>query len=194
METLNTDNPPELVANIEVMQILEERVSAREAAEEESNKQRNKRNKWQNNKNNKLKQRDWVEEKVLEYLKSTPCGQADIDKLPKLVKRLRGNNKTPANAAGFGLTDAESLQVLNFMPRESVEIHLMIGELQNRMTDARQEEMLDVVEACLVKESENEVGQDDTKMDDAGDEEIVGEIEDLDLLEGSQIKVEEPAL
>jgi hypothetical protein len=70
----------------------------------------------------------------------------------------------------------------------------MIGELQNRMTDARQEEMLDVVEACLVKESENEVGQDDTKMDDAGDEEIVGEIEDLDLLEGSQIKVEEPAL
>jgi hypothetical protein len=52
----------------------------------------------------------------------------------------------------------------------------------------------DAVEACLVKESENEVGQDDAKMDDAGDEETVGEIEDLDLLEGSQIKVEEPAL
>jgi hypothetical protein len=194
METLNTDNPPELVANIEVMKILEERVGAREAAEEELNSKRNNRNKRQNNKNNKLRQRDWVEEKVLEYLKSTPCGQADIDKLPKLVKRLRGKNKTPANAAGFGLTDAESLQVLNFMPRESVEIHLMIGELQNRMTDARQEEMLDVVEACLIKASENDVVQHDSKIDDAGDEEIVGEIEDLDLLAGTQIKVEEASL
>jgi hypothetical protein len=138
METLNTDKPPDLVANIEVMQILEEKIAARKEAKKVTKG------------GTTLRQRDWIEEKVLEYLRSTPCVQAAPDKMPQLVKRLRGRPKE-----GFGLTDAETLQVLNFMPRESVEIHLMIEELQVRMPEERQDELLELVASCLKGDSSN---------------------------------------
>lgn len=158
METLNTDKPPDLVANIEVMQILEEQIAARKDA----------------NKAKKtgaiLRQRDWIEEKVLAYLKSTPCLQADTEKMPNLVKRLRGRPKE-----GFGLTDAETLQVLNFMPREIVEMHLMIEDLQVRMSDERQEELLHLVGSCLLREGEMPANQ---KTDGEN-------VENFDLLNGN---------
>ena len=56
METLNRDKLPDLVANIEVMQILEDQIAARASK-----------------RGNKLRQRDWIEEGVLRYLKTTPC-------------------------------------------------------------------------------------------------------------------------
>lgn len=232
METLNSENPPELVANLEVMQILEERVTARAAEEEEEDKNRRGKRRF----NNKLRQRDWIETKVLEYLQATPCGQADLTKLPALVKRLRGtpppppvvtdedeeegadeNTATEASTdvvamavpsssvvatdnknTGFGLTDAETLQVLNFMPSESVEIHLMIGELQNRMSDAQQDDLLQAVAgACIVK-GEDDDEEEAVQEDDAGDdsEEIVGEsgeskdLMDLDDFVVSSVKEE----
>lgn len=46
---------------------------------------------------------------------------------------------------GFGLTDAETLQILNLMPKEPVEIHLMIEELQSRFDDDRQQELLNII-------------------------------------------------
>lgn len=132
METLNTDKPPDLVSNIEVMQILEEKIEARKEAKKATKG------------GTTLRQRDWIEEKVLEYLKSTPCVRAVPDKMPHLVKRLRGRPKE-----GFGLTDAETLQVLNFLPQESVEIHLMIEELQARLPDEKQEELMKLVASCI---------------------------------------------
>lgn len=137
METLNTDKPPDLVANIEVMQILEEQIAARKEAIKARKS------------GAILRQRDWIEEKVLAYLKSTPCVQADTEKMPTLVKRLRGRPKE-----GFGLTDAETLQVLNFMPREIVEMHLMIEDLQGRMSDERQEELMNLVGSCVLGEGD----------------------------------------
>jgi hypothetical protein len=46
---------------------------------------------------------------------------------------------------GFGLTEAESIQLLNFMPKEPVEIHLMIEELHGRMSEKRQAELLKLI-------------------------------------------------
>ena len=158
METLNTEKPPDLVANIEVMQILEEQIAARKEAIKKKKS------------GAILRQRDWIEEKVLAYLKSTPCVQADTDKMPHLVKTLRGRSKE-----GFGLTDAETLQVLNFMPRESVEMHLMIEDLQVRMSDERQEELLNLVGSCLLGEGERPANQ----KTDGGEEEA------FDLLNGN---------
>jgi RNA polymerase Rpb4 len=43
---------------------------------------------------------------------------------------------------GYGLMPAEALQILNFMPTQMVEIHLMIEELNERMTEKQQEEFL----------------------------------------------------
>lgn len=169
METLNTDKPPDLVANIEVMQILEEKIAARKEAKKATKG------------GTTLRQRDWIEEKVLEYLKSTPCVQAAPDKMPQLVKRLRGRPKE-----GFGLTDAETLQVLNFMPRESVEIHLMIEELQVRMPEERQEELLELVASCLKGHSNH------TQID-GGDNDTLGAADDnVDEQNGNHIKREDP--
>lgn len=46
---------------------------------------------------------------------------------------------------GFGLTEAEALQIMNTMPSEPVEIHLMIDELQSRMSDEQQEQFLEFI-------------------------------------------------
>ena len=169
METLNTDKPPDLVTNIEVMQILEEKIAARKEAKKTAKG------------GTTLRQRDWIEEKVLEYLKSTPCVQAVPDKMPQFVKRLRGRPKE-----GFGLTNAEALQVLNFMPRESVEIHLMIEDLQTRMPEERHEELLTLVASCL-KDHPNhtEIDGGDTEMLEATDDNV-------DLLNGNHAEGGEP--
>ena len=45
----------------------------------------------------------------------------------------------------YGLTEAEALQVLNFMPQEPVEIHLMVEDLHDRMSEKKQEELLDMI-------------------------------------------------
>ena len=54
---------------------------------------------------------------------------------------------------GFDLTEAESLQILNCMPTEPVEIHLMIEDLQDRMPAQQQDELLALVKEY--KKSEN---------------------------------------
>jgi len=46
---------------------------------------------------------------------------------------------------GFGLTEAESLQVLNFMPTELVELHLVVDQLDARMSEREQEELLETI-------------------------------------------------
>jgi RNA polymerase Rpb4 len=48
----------------------------------------------------------------------------------------------PLTLSGFGLMEAEALQVLNFVPTEAVELHLMIEDLQSRMTESEQEMLL----------------------------------------------------
>jgi len=122
-----------LVANIEVMQILSERIQERKSKRKPTS-------------NPKLRHRDWIEEQVHGYLKRTPCMQ-DYERAPELVAKLRADpsRKKAGGPNGFGLTDAEGLQILNFMPQESVELHLMIEDLQSRMSDERQDMLLSII-------------------------------------------------
>jgi len=55
--------------------------------------------------------------------------------------------KSPRSPApeSYGLTEAEALQVLNFMPQEMVEIHLMVEDLHDRMSEPKQEEFLQMI-------------------------------------------------
>lgn len=76
----------------------------------------------------------------------------------------------------FLLTDAEILQICNFMPKESVEIHLIIQDLPTRLTEERQEELLTLIQSFIVTEDTDRNG--DAKLD--ANEEIVGEIDDDD--------------
>lgn len=52
-----------------------------------------------------------------------------------------------SSTTGFGLTEAETLQILNFMPTEPVEIHLMVEDLHVRMSETKQEEFLNMIQS-----------------------------------------------
>ncbi|CAJ1935432.1 unnamed protein product [Cylindrotheca closterium] len=139
MEVLAKDksDSPLLLSNAEVAQLLEDR-----------SKSRNEKSR----KKIKYKHRDWIEIKVLEYLKTTPCVDLDKESLDIFQSTLMSSKKlkssgNTASETGFGLTEAEALQVLNFMPKEKVEIHLMVEELHTRMTDDRQDELLQYIES-----------------------------------------------
>mmetsp|Transcript_42598 Transcript_42598/g.103033 ORF Transcript_42598/g.103033 Transcript_42598/m.103033 type:complete len:152 (+) Transcript_42598:947-1402(+) len=144
MEVLAKDksDSPFLLPNAEVIHLLEDRLKSRN---EKSRKK-------QNPKKNKYKHRDWIESQVLEYLKTTPCVDLQKENLETFQSTLMSSKKlkssgNTASETGFGLTEAEALQVLNFVPKEKVEIHLMVEELHTRMTDDRQDELLQYIQS-----------------------------------------------
>ena len=117
--------------------------------------------------------RDWIESKLLDYLQSGPSATisgsdaGSSNNLAELVKTLRappprkgksndakkdgkrksknGGNEAGTADNGYGLTDGEMLQILNHMPTELVELHLIIDDLPSRMSDERQEELLQLI-------------------------------------------------
>lgn len=134
MEILSTDDEaPELVTNLEVMNIL----SSQDSSQTKTRKKRK----------GKVQHVDWIQQHVHAYLSKTPCAHVQRDRMPSLVSRLKND---------FGLTDAETLQVLNFMPRESVEIHLIIEDLPSRLTEERQEELLTLIGSYVTEENGDE--------------------------------------
>lgn len=153
MEVLADSDSPSLISNAEVLALLERKVIKRRLKQQKENR-RNQR------KHTKTQHRDWIEEKVYEYLQNSPCVNADVSRLDELhskltsVKRQRNRADpaltsaiTPPSSAqttptSFGLTEAEAIQICNFMPTEPVEIHIMVEELHDRMTESRQEDLL----------------------------------------------------
>ena len=122
---------------------------------------------------------EWVEEKALEYLKSTNTSklmienkcrkingstlsivELDISKrVPDFISKLRKD---------FQLTDAECLQILNLLPKEIVDLHLIIQDLDDRLAEDKQRQVLDLI----IKHSEgasdvNTDPVDDGKSEDA---------------------------
>jgi len=158
---------PTLISNAEVMEILKNRVAAREQSQ-------SRRSSCSSSK--RFRHRDWVEGKVLEYLESTPCTRLDMSRQKELKsvlesRKRRAADRNPATSgtasssedddeddnglhrlqhkqhpiAGFNLTEAESLQVMNFMPTEPVEIHLMVEDLHDRMSESEQDALLELI-------------------------------------------------
>jgi RNA polymerase Rpb4 len=130
-------------------------------------------------KHRRVRHRDWIEEKVMQYIQSTPCMQIvnsnrperhqlekKLTSLPKKKSSIGSSSSESStfnsattlttdastngstgqqkqqHGGGYGLMPAEALQILNFMPTQMVEIHLMIEELNERMTEKQQEEFL----------------------------------------------------
>jgi DNA-directed RNA polymerase subunit F len=154
MEVLTDSDSPVLISNAEVMTLLEKKLKERKKEMAKLNDKKRKQ------RESKARHSDWIEEKVYDYLKTCPCVHADVSKLDELHSRLTSskrqrqsaNRTVPAESSSnhatvtsFGLTEAEAIQIANFMPTEPVEIHLMVEELHNRMTEAKQQELLQCI-------------------------------------------------
>lgn len=161
MEVLKSGDVPALVTNIEVMNILSKRQNELQL------KQEGDQNAPQMKKGDKLRHRDFVETKVLEYLQSTPCANVEFGRMPEFVSKLKGSKAKfgsgvhPKDSGEGGVTevgsdqkeitedfqlkDAEILQILNHMPSEPVEIHLMIEDLMSRMDEEKQNILLQLI-------------------------------------------------
>jgi len=179
METLKSGQLPALVTNIEVMHILSDNLEARnqESVKTDEIEEQN-----QKREAVKLRHRDFIEETVYNYLQYTPCAQTEIGKMPEFVQILKNpkakteksenldlaDNITSSSAefverdennkrdegSGFGLTDSETLQILNHVPKEPVEIHLLIEDLPTRFNDDEQQELLQCIEKHLCTNNE----------------------------------------
>lgn len=144
--------PPVLVANAELLETLEKDV-------QENKKRLLEKRKKRKNFKNKYEHRDFIQEKVLDYLKSTPCVNIRTSKIQELKSKCMSRTKSrlspheekgtanQSSTTGFGLTEAETLQILNFMPTEPVEIHLMVEDLHVRMSETKQEEFLNMIQS-----------------------------------------------
>ena len=129
---------PVLISNAEVLEILQKNLAERTTQRRSH------------------QHRDWIEAQVVEYLQSTPCVRVDPERRKELQSILQSSKKvmagTTVKTTGFALTEAESLQIVNSMPTEPVEIHLLVEELQSRMTERQQEELLAVIGSYIQKE------------------------------------------
>lgn len=194
MEVL-TDSKIHLLSNGEIMELLQRDVKEnkkRLAIEARKQKQRGRKNGNEKDRKvkNKFEHRDWIQERVLEYLKGTPCVNIPTSKLNELKSRCISKGspshsqakkkrrtlsdptaspklKSPSKSLppGYGLTEAEALQILNFMPQEPVEIHLMVDDLHDRMSETKQEEFLNMIRSynTSVKTPENGNNGNDAK-------------------------------
>ena len=134
---------PTLVTNIEVMELLQEKLATRISSSDDGNNKKG---------SSSFQSRDWIEQTVFNYLKSSPVGSSDVklDEMPKLIATIRRElpaiNSTYDDADdtkldetddhdGYGLTKAETLQVLNHLPTSLVELHLLIEDLEKRIPE-----------------------------------------------------------
>lgn len=130
--------PPVLVSNQEVMELLERRMM---------------KNRSSNKRKRPSKHCEWIEEKVVQHLQTTPCVRLNASRRDELRSTLQSTKKS---TTGFALTDAESVQILNSMPAEPVELHLLIEDLHARMTDRQQKELLQFITSFRKDEKDEE--------------------------------------
>lgn len=120
---------PILINNLEVMELMQKKLNKRES---DSAKKRNRQH----------RHRDWIEQEVVSYVNSSAAMQLQTarqaDTLHSTICRCQSE-------AGFDLTEAEAMQVVNCVPERPVELHLLVEDLHNRMTSRQQDELLSTI-------------------------------------------------
>jgi RNA polymerase Rpb4 len=80
-------------------------------------------------------QNQWIQQQVCQYLETTPGITLSGDRQESFQQALKD----------FDLTALETIQILNFMPTELVELFLIVEELPDRMNEERQQELLQLI-------------------------------------------------
>jgi len=182
MEVLKNGDIQNLVTNIEVVNILSGKIIERNVKKNNCMLDVTNENIGLRPKRDKFHHRDFIEQRVFDYLSNSPCMELDQIRSSSLISILRckpskkleinkninddrsstsdsndQNGNTTQNSSnnevnginriknGFGLMDAEVLQILNHMPREPVELHLIIQDLLQRLNEDRQSEILKLI-------------------------------------------------
>ena len=107
----------------------------------------------------------WVEERTLRYLQDTAMAMSlmesyidDSDEKRLTVSRLQATvSDFIVELEKFDLTDGEILQILNLLPKEQVDLHLIIQECESRFDEQKREDLINLI----AKYSENTVENDD---------------------------------
>lgn len=94
---------------------------------------------------------------TIKFLEKTPCNDQSPEIIEKFMKSL----------AKYNLTKAEKLQLLNHRPTAAVEIQLLIEESEERLTEEKIEELLQLVAECLIPESAENEEEDEEMMEDS---------------------------
>ncbi|ORX90441.1 calcitonin gene-related peptide-receptor component protein-like protein [Basidiobolus meristosporus CBS 931.73] len=92
-----------------------------------------------------------IEFEVVQFLEGTPSGTQTPEQLADFLESIKD----------FGLTKAEKLQILNLRPRSAVEIHLLIEECEERFSQERLEELINLVAEKLPRDDDEEVEADE---------------------------------
>lgn len=162
---------PKLISNLEVLEMLKDRPQTRTSK-----------------KRYRSTPADQVAAQVQDYLQNTsPCTRIDPSKSAEILNQLQSQKKgpllgppsngSPENGAsssttsttGFGLTLAEAIQCLNVVPTEPVEIHLVVEDLSNRLSERQQEELLEFIKSYDTQQPQQQSSP-DADMTDAGEQ------------------------
>ena len=95
---------------------------------------------------------------TLSALESTPAKDQD----PESVKTFM------AEVESFNLTQLERLMLLNQCPQTDVEIHLLVEESEERLSEEQIQQLLQIIRRVLLKKEDEEEGEEN---EEPGDEE-----------------------
>lgn len=183
MEVLQSGNAPALVTNLEVMQLLQERIAARQQQQQTQTQTTNGGgvvgdDSISTNRNSAFQNRDWIEQTVLNHLQSSPVGGINaesFENIPTLVEQLRlapatsnassstgvqvssPTDEQQEQLSGYGLTNTEILQLLNHLPTSLVELHVLIDDLEKREhldEEEKQSELLQLISQFTGKKTD----------------------------------------
>ncbi|KAI8801997.1 calcitonin gene-related peptide-receptor component protein, partial [Cladochytrium replicatum] len=76
-----------------------------------------------------------VEYEVISFLSKSPCAEQDRQSVSQLLAKLER----------FNLTKAEKLQIINLKPQSLIDLHLIVEEIESRLSDEYKEEILRAV-------------------------------------------------